>query len=299
MSIDLSAIFWSQYFYVANRQLTSVPSIIPEIPSTVTDPIFLRYWEKVKNKTLLDIFRAKKIWDLALEAKDLEGDFIECGSYQGGIACLLGFLIKEFQLTRRVFLCDSFQGLPPPSLHDQLFQAGTLRADLDACSQFIRDHHLQDIVIIKAGWFEETLPQFPATQRYALMHIDCDLYQSAITCFFNLCPAASHFAPVIIDDYNIFSPGVRLAAREYLAIEGETLELGPVSQVYFRKGESRAEMDYSLSDPENFPLSYRDLLSNHPYLVFLTAVRNHHLTQNTMLAEFLDRLGQSSNPSVR
>jgi hypothetical protein len=58
--------------------------------------------------------------DLALQVKqalahNIPGDFVECGVWRGGASFLMGELLRQAGVTdRKVWLFDSFKGLPPP-----------------------------------------------------------------------------------------------------------------------------------------------------------------------------------------
>ena len=58
--------------------------------------------------------------DLALQVKqvlahNIPGDFVECGVWRGGASFLMGELLRQAGVNdRKVWLFDSFEGLPPP-----------------------------------------------------------------------------------------------------------------------------------------------------------------------------------------
>lgn len=289
---DLLLAFWSQILYTANRHFVPVPPYIPQIPHQISDPVFLKYWGLVASWTMSDIYRAKQIWDLALEAKDLEGDFIECGCHRGGISFLLAFLLRHYGVAKRVILCDSFAGLPATDpQRDLIFREGTLVSDRGPCEQFIQAHDLSAYTDIQAGWFADTLPTLPPAQRLALLHFDGDLYQSTVTCYQELYPRAVDRAPIILDDYNLFSPGVRLATREYLANTRERLEMGPLPQAYFRKGQGPALAPADgVRDPEGTIISIAALRHNDAYAHFLTAVAAHYQQQTDNLQQVAQQI---------
>jgi hypothetical protein len=69
------------------------------------------------------------IYSLARYAKRLSGDFAESGVYRGGSALLLGQTLHDTQ--KKLYLFDSFQGLPTPdSNHDPFFRQGEYAAPL-------------------------------------------------------------------------------------------------------------------------------------------------------------------------
>ena len=100
----------------------------------------------------------------------VEGDFAETGVWRGG-ACILmrGILEAYGDSTRRVFVADSFAGLPPPDpesfpadagdLHHTQSQLKVSRADVE--HNFRRFGLLDERVVFLEGWFKDTLPDAP------------------------------------------------------------------------------------------------------------------------------------------
>ena len=237
---------------------------------------FDRCWARVSGASMLDRFRARRLWDLALEASVLDGDFIECGAYRGGTSCLLGLFIKELGLHKRIFILDSFAGMPAPDpRRDQShFDAGVLASDLDECRARIRELELDDVAIVVPGWFAQTLPGLPTSATYSLVHLDCDLYASTKVCLDALYPKLSDGGLVIFDDYLIRSPGERMAAQEHVAQTGETLELGPWTQAYLRKARAYVPR-LETRDPDGVSLSCDDLACNTAYLDWIERLAQH------------------------
>ena len=94
-------------------------------------------------------------------------------------------------------LFDSFVGLPEvendsvdgqsPHVVDGVWSPGTCRGlsakELDT---LISSHLAPDRFEIHSGWFSHTIPALDADRRFALIHVDSDLYQSAIDVLRNL-----------------------------------------------------------------------------------------------------------------
>lgn len=286
IKIDFPLAVLSQAELISNRCLVPVPPFIPEIPCSIEDPLFDQYWRIVRDWTYLDVYKAKSVWDLAMETADLEGDFIECGCHLGGLGFLLAFLIRHHGFKKKVFLCDSFQGMPEPDpVVDTFYRKGMLKSDLERCRDFIASHDLQSTAVVLPGWFEDTLPAFEDRQRFSLVHIDCDIYQSTLTCFENLYSKAAASAPIIMDDFYIPPAGERTAAMQWISQTEETLQIGPLSQVYFRKGVSVRDADkWIVEDCDGIALSVKELAQNKAYLAFLRGVQERLLQESENLA---------------
>jgi O-methyltransferase len=139
----------------------------------------------------------------------VEGDFAETGVWRGG-ACILmrGILDAYGDSTRRVFVADSFAGLPPPDpenfpadagdQHHTHSQLEVSRADVE--ENFRRFGLLDERVVFLEGWFKDTLPDAPI-DRLAVLRLDGDMYESTIEALDALYHKVSHGGFVIVDDY--------------------------------------------------------------------------------------------------
>lgn len=114
---------------------------------------------------------------------------------------------------RKIFLADSFEGLPAPFQFDSKSAWNSGRLDLsniDYLSVAEGDvrRNLQtfgfdddDVVTVK-GWFHESLPTL-ANRRFALIRLDGDLYSSTMVALENLYPSLSPGGYLIVDDWAI------------------------------------------------------------------------------------------------
>jgi O-methyltransferase len=143
-------------------------------------------------------------------ADRVPGDFLEAGVCQGGAAIFLRALQVAFgEAQRRVWLADSFQGLPPPT-HAIDHAAGHdwseakqpwLACALGAVQDNFRTYDLlDDGVCWLPGWFADTLPTAPVEQL-AILRADADLYQSTRDILEALYERVSPGGFVVIDDY--------------------------------------------------------------------------------------------------
>jgi len=142
--------------------------------------------------------------------EDISGDFLEAGVWRGG-ACILmkGVLAARGVNDRRVYVADSFQGLPPPderfqkdlaTLHD-FFKRPELAASLESVrANFEKYGLLDDRVVFVEGLFKDTLPGLDV-DRLAVLRLDGDLYASTIDTLEALYDKVSPGGFVICDDY--------------------------------------------------------------------------------------------------
>ncbi|MFH0908123.1 MAG: TylF/MycF/NovP-related O-methyltransferase [bacterium] len=210
--------------------------------STHCDAFLRSRWNLVRTVTMADPWRLGVLLDLAVGASPLAGDFVECGSYRGGTGVLLGLLLRELGVNKKVFLLDSFEGLPAPDhLRDRGYLGGQLKGDLAALVSLIDELGLGATVLVKKGWFRQSIPDLIADQEItciSLLHVDCDLYQSTRDCLPALYPLVSHGAPIVFDDFNDGARGEKRAVLEFFGerSERQCFHVGPVPQIHVIKG---------------------------------------------------------------
>jgi hypothetical protein len=142
---------------------------------------------------------------------NIPGDFIETGVWRGGATIFMRAILKAYNITnRKVFVADSFEGLPNPNPElypaDKGFdwtQYKILAVSLEEVqTNFGRYDLLDSQVVFLKGWFCNTLPNAPI-EKLAIMRLDGDLYESTMDALINLYPKLSIGGYVIIDDYTI------------------------------------------------------------------------------------------------
>src|SRR5262245_63926898 len=120
----------------------------------------------VKNQNL------KLLFDLVSDIikNDLPGDIVECGVWNGGSAALMGAVSlydpNEKKL-RKIWLFDSFDGLPPPGDHDgelekQTYFPGWNKGSVQMVQKVFRKFgYPSENLQIVAGWFDDTIIKEP------------------------------------------------------------------------------------------------------------------------------------------
>ena len=129
---------------------------------------------------------------------------------------------------RKVYVADSFEGLPPPNLETYPQDAGwnfhqykELAVSLDDVkNNFSRYGLLDEQVVFVKGWFTETLPSLEAGP-FSLMRLDGDWYESTYVALEALYPKLSPGGFIILDDVN-FLPSCRQAVMDYRSRKGIT-----------------------------------------------------------------------------
>jgi len=178
-------------------------------------------------------------------ARGVPGDLIETGVWRGGAVILMRGILKAHGVTdRKVWVADSFEGLPPPNAERYPRDAGVdlsvfrpqLGVSLEAVqNNFRRYDLLDDQVRFLKGWFRDTLPTAPV-ERLAVLRLDGDLYESTMDALTHLYPKLSPGGYCIIDDYNAMEP-CRHAVTDYREQHGIRDEVVPIdwAGVFWRK----------------------------------------------------------------
>ncbi len=195
--------------------------------------------------TMVGLRRLENLRELTQRVVDegVPGDLIETGAWRGGCCILMRGVLKANAIQdRKVYVADSFSGLPPPdpefeqdqghdySEHEQLaVSADQVRAN------FARYGLLDDQVIFIEGLFQDTLPVLDVSP-FALIRLDGDLYESTLVALENLYPKLSPGGFVIVDDYGGMPP-CRQAVEDYRAKRGITAPITAIdwTGVWWRK----------------------------------------------------------------
>jgi O-methyltransferase len=151
----------------------------------------------------------------------IPGDLIETGVWRGGASIFMrGYLAVHCMAGRRVWVADSFEGLPKPTFpQDEGYDFSAERMPVLAVSleevmeNFRRYDLLDEQVTFLKGWFKDTLPEAPI-ERLAVARLDGDLYESTMDALQALYGKIAPGGFVIIDDYGDFEP-CRRATDEF------------------------------------------------------------------------------------
>ena len=177
----------------------------------------------VQAQTMVGVHRLKNLRScISTILRDgVAGDLIETGVWRGG-ACIYmrANLAVRGVSDRRVWVADSFEGLPPPDLenfpvdeHDKLHSVKLLAVSLEEVRENFRKYGmLDDQVVFLKGFFKDTLKTAPI-RRLALLRLDGDMYESTMQALDALYDKVSPGGFVIVDDYSLAN--CRQAVTEY------------------------------------------------------------------------------------
>ncbi len=173
----------------------------------------------------------------------VEGDLIETGVWRGGSCIFMRAVLAVHEVQdRRVFVADSFEGLPEPDPEKYPVDSGDKHhvysflavSQEEVEENFRRYGLLDDQVVFLKGWFKDTLPSAPI-ETLAVLRLDGDMYGSTMDALESLYPKLSPGGFCIIDDYSL--PGCRKAVHDYLHQHGLDADIEEIDWTgsYWRK----------------------------------------------------------------
>lgn len=162
------------------------------------------------------------------QVKTMEGDIVECGVSIGHGALLFLLLGEYLGVERTYYGFDSFTGFPDPVEKDGVtpvtgkgFWANPSETVLRVLKDGrIPDDKIRDRVRLIKGLFNHTLPKYEG--KIALLHLDCDLYESYKCALENLYDKVIRGGIIMFDEYDDARwPGARVAIDEFFADKPE------------------------------------------------------------------------------
>jgi hypothetical protein len=212
------------------------------------DPIIREHgWDwPSKAFTMVGSKRLQNFRDLIenVIAHDIPGDIVETGVWRGGACIMARAVLKVYnEKNRSIFLCDSFEGLPPPDAQTYPADEGSdfhsypeLAVSLEQVKDnFRRFDLLDDQVVFVKGLFKDTLSDLPSKQ-IAVLRLDGDMYESTIGPLRQLYDNVSSQGWVIIDDYEVV-PACKEAVHDFFKEKDIDPVLGVIDGVgrFFQK----------------------------------------------------------------
>jgi len=162
-------------------------------------------------ETMIGMARLDNLQECAevLLSDGVPGDLLEAGVWRGGATIFMRAVLAAYGVTdRKVWVADSFEGLPAPNPDAFPIDAATDLSVYDVLAvsleqvkaNFARYGLLDEQVRFLQGWFKDTLPDAPV-QQLALLRLDGDYYESTIQILESLYHKLAPGGFVIVDDY--------------------------------------------------------------------------------------------------
>jgi len=182
---------------------------------------FAKIYRTIRPYTMCGNARLRGLYEAVqwIVTSQVPGALVECGTARGGSAALMGLTLRQLSEDRVLWLFDTFEGLPPPTKEDpdwNIAKAYTGRCrgtKQEVISLFDRLDILKETKFVQ-GLLEETLSSCEIGP-IALLHIDCDWYDSVKACLDHLYDCVSSGGVIQIDDYGHWA-GARKAVEEFI-----------------------------------------------------------------------------------
>jgi hypothetical protein len=172
---------------------------------------------------------AARLWSLILNIKQVVaegviGDFAEVGVWRGNTAAVLATLAAG----RQVFLFDTFEGFSNRDLRgvDANQDLAFDTTSLDLVKRVVGRERLNCHYV--KGWFPSTISDEHKRRNYAVVSLDCDLYEPMKAGLAFFYPRMPRGGILLLHDYSSqLWKGAKLAVDEFCAETGELVILMP------------------------------------------------------------------------
>jgi Macrocin-O-methyltransferase (TylF) len=134
------------------------------------------------------------------------GNIVEYGSYRGGSAIFMAYVVKKLYPGMKVFALDTFEGMPTTDKDVDAHNAGDFSdVDLDKLLARVEELNLDNLVFVK-GLFENTNDAVMAKAgRIRLAHIDCDIAPAVKYSYEGVRPHMVNGGYIVFDDATVSS----------------------------------------------------------------------------------------------
>jgi hypothetical protein len=157
----------------------------------------------------------------------VSGDICEFGVAQGATSQILASEILLLN-DRRLWLFDSFEGLPAPTKEDKLihdiFKLGSMEKyqgtmaspESEVLAKLATVNFPHQRIKMKKGWVRDALksPDLPAQVAFA--YVDFDFYEPIKDTLEFLDRRMRPGGRIVVDDYGFFSAGAQLAVDQFV-----------------------------------------------------------------------------------
>lgn len=204
---------------------------------TDNDAKFLRLIEEIRPFSMATKHRMAAMIDAVryVALAKIPGVILECGVWRGANMMLAARTLSSLGNTdRELYLYDTFEGMPPPTVEDRDYNGISAETQLSTqkkgtgvwCEASIEDvqanmsftGYPSDRIHYVQGMVENTIPA-NMPDKIALLRLDTDWYASTKHELEHLYPLLEKGGVLLIDDYGHWQ-GARQAVDEYFAKSG-------------------------------------------------------------------------------
>ena len=192
--------------------------------------------EFVRDLKGTSVTESLKIIESVIKTSELDGDICEFGVAQGKTSKLISYLIQN--TSEKIYLYDSFEGLPDPSnkdiLKDDIFNLKKIEnykgkmshAETKVIKELKSINFNFDKLIINKGFFnKENIKNYSFPEFISFAYLDFDFYQPTIDSLEIIEKKLIKGSIIIVDDYDFFSTGAKTALDEWYQMNNKFFNL--------------------------------------------------------------------------
>lgn len=167
----------------------------------LTDKIFSKLYNKIRDNTLIDRNRCYALYLLMEQVEKIEGNVLEVGTWRGGTAGIFTTSLPN----KTVYLADTFKGVVKSAEWEHYKD----KAHDDTSEQLVRDFLSKDLGVtnydILMGIFPEDTGHKVDAERFAFVYLDVDVYESTKDAFNYVWDKVTPGGIIAFDDYGMTS----------------------------------------------------------------------------------------------
>ena len=158
----------------------------------------------------------------AAHAARLEGDFVECGVYRGGLARAIVDYVGLCDLNKSFYLFDTFEGIPEASISRDERELGRRPGEYEECYAAVCEtfRSFANVRVVR-GVVPEVLSQVEI-ERVAYLSLDMNVYQPEIAAVEYFWPRMTSGGIILLDDYGFRPHGLQKTAMDAFARQRDT-----------------------------------------------------------------------------
>ena len=177
-------------------------------------------------------------YELYKKIINLPGDIIECGLFKGNSFFRFAHFrdLLEAKTSRKLVGFDIFGAFPKTQFEDDkkyldnfVNSAGENSIELEEIEKIMNYKNIENYKFVK-GDINLTIPRYckeNSHQKIALLHIDTDVYEPAVTILENMYEKLVKGGVIIFDDYGTF-PGETKAVDDFFKDKKESVQKLPL-----------------------------------------------------------------------
>jgi len=167
----------------------------------LNDADFLNIYEKIKEHTLVDIYRCYELWMLAKQSSKVDGVILEVGVWRGGTGAILAEATKT--KNKKIYLADTFSGVVKAGKNDTLYKGGEHSdTSLALVAKLMSSLSFDKVQLLEGIFPEQT--QHHISEKISMLHCDVDVYQSTKDIVDWCLPRMSVGSILVFDDYGFY-----------------------------------------------------------------------------------------------